>query len=268
MERPTPGEARPIQKTNTEPRLAIDRLGVHFGNRSALEDVSAAFGGSETISLLGPNGAGKSTLLKVIAGVLPATHGMVRFNGQPLTGHTSAIVYVPQRSSVDWTFPVSVIDVVLMALSRRRSRFLPFGGDDRERALRALDQVGMRQFAPVQIGQLSGGQQQRVFLARALVQDGDVYLLDEPFTGVDVPTQDLVVTIFDDLRRSGRTIVYATHDLAQAMKSSDQIVLLNRRLIANGPPDQTMTADNLRATFGGMAVLPVDAAHAVVRENR
>jgi ABC-type Mn2+/Zn2+ transport system ATPase subunit len=239
-------------------RLDVDRLGVHFGNRSALEDVSATFAAGETISLLGPNGAGKSTLLKVIAGVLPATHGVVRLDGLVLTEPNSAIVYVPQRTSVDWTFPVSVLDVVLMARSRRRSRLIPFGVDDRDLALAALDQVGMREFASVQIGQLSGGQQQRVFLARSLLQNGDVYLLDEPFTGVDVPTQDLVVSIFDNLRQAGRTIIYATHDLAQAMKSSDRILLLNRRIIAAGPPNETMTADNLRATFGGMAVLPVD----------
>jgi ABC-type Mn2+/Zn2+ transport system ATPase subunit len=249
----------PTFPPNTDaPRLQVDRLGVHFGNRSALENVSASFRAGETISLLGPNGAGKSTLLKVIAGVLPATHGSVRLHGHPLEGPNRAIVYVPQRSSVDWSFPVSVLDVVLMAHSKRRSRFVPFGRNDRDLALAALDQVGMRTFASVQIGQLSGGQQQRVFLARSLLQNGDVYLLDEPFTGVDVPTQELVVSIFDELRRSGRTIIYATHDLVQAQKSSDQIVLLNRSLIAAGRPNNTMTTDNLRATFGGMAILPVD----------
>jgi manganese/zinc/iron transport system ATP- binding protein len=203
----------------------------------------------------------------VIAGVLPATHGSVRLNGHPIVGPNSAVVYVPQRTSVDWTFPVSVLDVVLMARSRRRSRFIPFGGNDRDLSLAALDQVGMRQFASVQIGQLSGGQQQRVFLARSLIQNGDVYLLDEPFTGVDVPTQELVVSLFDDLRRSGRTIIYATHDLAQAMKSSDKIMLLNRHLIAAGPPSETMTTDNLRATFGGMAVLPIDSNQVIVGDT-
>jgi manganese/zinc/iron transport system ATP- binding protein len=154
----------------------------------------------------------------------------------------------------------------LMARTSRRSRLVPFGGEDRDRALAALDQVGMRQFAPVQIGQLSGGQQQRVFLARALLQDGDVYLLDEPFAGVDVPTQELVVSLFDQLRRSGRTIVYATHDLAQAMKSSDRIFLLNRHLIAAGAPLETMTASNLRATFGGQAIVTLDGGIFAVGE--
>lgn len=239
-------------------RLSIQHLGVHFGNRPALDDVSTVFESGETVSILGPNGAGKSTLLKVIAGVLPPTHGSVLLNGQPLTSHQASVVYVPQRTAVDWTFPVSVLDVVLMARAGHRSRLRAFSSSDRDQALAALDQVGMRHVAAVQIGQLSGGQQQRVFLARSLMQNGDVYLLDEPFTGVDVPTQELVVSLFDNLRRTGRTIVYATHDLAQAARSSDRIILLNRKLVAAGPPRATMTSDNLRATFGGMAILPFD----------
>ncbi len=252
----------------TAARLTVENLGVHFGDRSALEGVSVSFRAGESVSLLGPNGAGKSTLLKVIAGVLPPTHGRLALSGQPINGPNHAVVYVPQRSSVDWTFPVSVLDVVLMARARRRSRLVPLGNQDREHALAALDQVGMRRFAPVQIGQLSGGQQQRVFLARALLQEGEVYLLDEPFTGVDVPTQELVVSLFDQLRRAGQTIVYATHDLAQAMKSSDRIFLLNRKLIAAGPPAETMTAANLRATFGGQAIVPMDGGHVVLGEQQ
>ncbi|MER3437911.1 MAG: manganese ABC transporter ATP-binding protein, partial [Chloroflexota bacterium] len=135
---------------------------------------------------------------------------------------------------------------------------LPYGEADRAAALQALEQVGMRQLAPYQIGALSGGQQQRVFLARALVQDGEVFLLDEPFTGVDVPTQELVVSLFQQLRERGKTIIYATHDLDLAARSSDRIMLLNRRLIAIGAPREVLTAANLRATFGGQAVLPFD----------
>jgi manganese/zinc/iron transport system ATP- binding protein len=261
-------DRRSVQDRNGNTRLAVEALGVHFGDRSAIEGITVSFRAGETVSLLGPNGAGKSTLLKVIAGLLPPTHGTVTFEGRMIDGPDAAVVYVPQRSSVDWTFPVSVLDVVLMARRTRRSRLVPFGGGDRDRAMTALDQVGMRRFAPVQIGQLSGGQQQRVFLARALLQDGDVYLLDEPFTGVDVPTQDLVVSLFDQLRRSGRTIVYATHDLAQAMKSSDRIFLLNRHLIAAGAPAETMTAGNLRTTFGGQAILPIDGGFVATGESR
>ncbi|MGH2561899.1 MAG: metal ABC transporter ATP-binding protein [Thermomicrobiales bacterium] len=239
-------------------RLETTELSVHFEDRSALEDVSLAFGAGETTSLLGPNGAGKSTLLKVLSGMLPATHGQVRIDGRPVSRPNSRVVYVPQRTTVDWTFPVSVLDVTLLARAKRRSRWLPFGDDDGQRALAALDQVGMGQFAHVQIGALSGGQQQRVFLARALLQEGDVYLLDEPFAGVDVPTQQLLVGLFEQLRREGKTIVYATHDLAQAANSSDRIVLLNRRVVTSGPPQSALTAVNLRATFGGEAIVPFD----------
>jgi ABC-type Mn2+/Zn2+ transport system ATPase subunit len=239
-------------------RLETADLSVHFENRSALEAINLRFDAGETVSLLGPNGAGKSTLLKVLCGMLLPTHGAVRLNGQPLHRGNRGIVYVPQRTSVDWTFPVSVLDVVLMARGRVRQRWRPFGNNDVEAALHGLDEVGMRRLADVQIGALSGGQQQRAFLARALVQQGDVYLLDEPFAGVDVPTQELLVELFDQLRLQGKIVIYATHDLAQAAKSSDRIVLLNRRVIAAGPPAQVMTAQSLRVAFGGEAILPFD----------
>jgi ABC-type Mn2+/Zn2+ transport system ATPase subunit len=239
-------------------RLVTNELSVHFEYRSALDCVSLTFRAGQTTSLLGPNGAGKSTLLRVLAGMLPPTHGYVRLDGRPLRRADQEIVYVPQRSTVDWTFPVSVIEVVLMARANQRSRWLPFSSGDRDLAEAALDDVGMRRYAEVQIGALSGGQQQRVFLARALVEAGDVYLLDEPFAGVDIPTQELLINLFDQLRRDGKTIVYATHDLAQAAQSSDQIVLLNRQLVAAGPPHAVMTAANLKATFGGQAIIPLD----------
>ena len=230
--------------------LTIERLGVHFEERPALEDVSLTVSAGETIGLLGPNGAGKSTLLRCIAGMLPQTHGSITL-GTNSAGEQARPVYVPQRSSVDWTFPVSVLDVALMALRTKRSRFRPYSKADEQIALDALDRVGMRSFAPHQIGALSGGQQQRVFLARALIQEGDFYLLDEPFTGVDVPTQDLLIELFANLREQGKTIIYATHDLAQAHRSSTRIVLIRRRIVADGPPNEVMTAENLLTCFGG-----------------
>jgi len=217
--------------------------------------VNIRLGPAEIVGLLGPNGAGKSTLLKALAGMLPPTHGVVRLDGQLVRRPSPAVAYVPQRTGVDWSFPIGVLDVALMGRRLRRSRMAPLGAGDRADALDALERVGMRGLAQVQIGQLSGGQQQRVFLARALVQDGEVYLLDEPFAGVDVPTQELLVALFGRLRDAGKTIVYATHDLTQATVSSDRVLLLNRRLIAAGPPGEVMTAANLRATFGGQAVI-------------
>jgi manganese/zinc/iron transport system ATP- binding protein len=238
--------------------LVCDELSVHFEQRSALSGIEVAFHRGETVSLLGPNGAGKSTLLRVLAGLLPPTHGTVSLDGKPIEGANPVVIYVPQRTSVDWTFPVSVLDVVLMAKARGRPRLRPFDRRARDAALEALDRTGMRLYADVQIGQLSGGQQQRVFLARALLQQGEVYLLDEPFAGVDVPTQQLLVSLFTGLRNSGKTIVYATHDLSQAIHSSDRVLLLNRRLIADGPPSLVMTEENMKQTFGGQFIVPVD----------
>ena len=232
-------------------------MSIHFGDRSALENVDVRLGPAETVSLLGPNGAGKSTLLKALAGMLPPTHGIVRLDGRPVRRPSPAVAYVPQRTGVDWSFPIDVLDVALMGRRLRRSRLAPLGARDRSDALDALERVGMRHLAHVQIGQLSGGQQQRVFLARALVQEGDVYLLDEPFAGVDVPTQELLVNLFGRLRDTGKTIVYATHDLAQAAASSDRVLLLNRRVVADGPPGQVLTAANLRVAFGGQALVPI-----------
>ncbi len=237
----------------TAVRIQTQGLSVHFDDRSALEDIDLSLSPGETVALVGPNGAGKSTLMRVLAGILAPSHGRFLVDGVESHGPNPCIIYVPQRSAVDWTFPIDVTEVVLLARRKARSRLLPFGDPDRVAARDALRQVGMERFAGVQISRLSGGQQQRVFLARALIQNGDVYLLDEPFTGVDVPTQELVVEVLHGLAAQGKTIVYATHDLYQAFKSSDRVILLNRSVIANGPPNEVATEANLRATFGGRA---------------
>lgn len=244
-------------------RMQTQELSVHFGDRSALESIDLSLAPGEIVALVGPNGAGKSTLMRALAGMLAPSHGRVLLNGVESRGPNPCIVYVPQRSSVDWTFPIDVTEVVLLARRKQRSRLLPFGDLDRKSALDALRQVAMEPFAGVQISRLSGGQQQRVFLARALVQNGDVYLLDEPFTGVDIPTQEIVVEVLHDLAARGKTIVYATHDLYQAFRSSDRVILLNRSVIADGPPGEVATESNLRATFGGRSSIfdLVDLGH-------
>lgn len=254
----TAAPANPVSYGQVQqPRLRTEGLSVHFGNRSALEEIDLAFFPGTMTSLVGPNGAGKSTLLKCLDGILKPAHGVVLLDGQPVTRPTSRVAYVPQRSDVDWSFPISVLDVTLMGRALRGNRFLPIPSRDRQDALAALDEVGMARFAAVQIGALSGGQQQRVFIARALLQSADVYLLDEPFTGVDLPTQSLVLEILADLRDAGRTIIFATHDLAMAGEAADVCLLLNRRVIAAGSPADVLTAENLRATFGGAALLPL-----------
>ena len=232
-------------------RIEIHGLSVHFEDRPALTDINLALHPGEIVALVGPNGAGKSTLMRVLAGILAPSHGQVLIDGADVSGPDPCIIYVPQRSAVDWSFPIDVIGVVLLARRAARSRLLPYSQADRRAALDALQKVDMDEYAPVQISRLSGGQQQRVFLARALVQDGDVYLLDEPFAGVDIPTQEIVVGVLQNLAAHGKTIVYATHDLHQAFRSSDRVILLNRRIIADGPPDQVATNEHLRSTFGG-----------------
>jgi ABC-type Mn2+/Zn2+ transport system ATPase subunit len=244
--------------TSRVPRMQTMHLSVHFEDRSAIEDVSLDFRAGETTSLVGPNGAGKSTLLKCLDGILAPTHGEVLLDGQPVFRPSPRVAYVPQRSDVDWKFPISVLDVALMGRSLRANRLVPVPSRDREDALAALAEVRMRRFAPIQIGALSGGQQQRVFIARALLQEADVFLLDEPFSGVDAPTQALVLRVLDDLRLAGKTIIFATHDLAMAERSADVCVMLNRHVVATGPPAMVLTVPNLQATFGGTAVVNLD----------
>jgi manganese/zinc/iron transport system ATP- binding protein len=240
------------------PRMRTMSLGVHFEDRSAIEDVNLDFHAHETTALVGPNGAGKSTLLRCLDGILAPTHGEVFLDGQLVHRPSPRIAYVPQRSDVDWRFPISVLDVALMSRALRANRFLPVSDRDREDALTALAEVRMRRFAHVQIGALSGGQQQRVFIARALLQEADVFLLDEPFSGVDAPTQALVLQVLNDLRSAGKTIVFATHDLAMTERSADVCVMLNHRVVAAGPPAQVLTVHNLQATFGGAADLDIE----------
>jgi manganese/zinc/iron transport system ATP- binding protein len=247
-----------VETAAAVPRLRTVELSIHFEDRSALEDITLAFGAGEMTALLGPNGAGKSTLLKALAGIVPPTHGRVLLDGEPLRKPSPRIAYVPQRSEVDWKFPIAVLEVAAMGCALRAPRLLPLPRRVRDEARAALARVGMDRYAAVQIGALSGGQQQRVFLARALLQEGAVYLLDEPFTGVDAPTQALVCDILGELRAAGRTIVLATHDLTLARSTADRCVLLRQRVVAAGPPVDVLTAANLRAAFGGAAVLPAD----------
>lgn len=251
--------ALPVVGQQLVPRLVTEHLAVHFEQRSALEDINLSFYPSQIVSLIGQNGAGKSTLLKCLAGILTPTHGVVLLNGEPMTRPSTAIAYVPQRSDVDWTFPISVLDVALMGQGLHSSRLFPLSSPQRRVALAALDRVGMAALAGVQIGALSGGQQQRVFLARAILQQADIFLLDEPFSGIDIPTQHLVLDVLRDLRQGGCTVVYATHDLAMAEESADMCVILNRRLVAAGPPREVITAENLKIAFGGAALLPASA---------
>jgi manganese/iron transport system ATP-binding protein len=202
------------------------------------------------VAVVGPNGAGKSTLFKAISGIIKPTSGQISIFGQPPGGHI-CIAYVPQRSQIDWSFPVTVADVVMMGRSGKIGLFRWPSKKDWEIVYDALEQVSMRELSTRQIGELSGGQQQRVFLARALAQEAELLLLDEPFTGLDAPSQQAILHILDIVRARGVTALVSTHDLDLAARNFDKMMLLNRRVIAYGPPDQVFVTEKLIEAYGG-----------------
>ena len=228
---------------------------VAYQGRRVLWDIDYDAPAGKLIAIVGPNGAGKSTLIKAALELVPLTDGEVRFFGQPYRTQRNRIGYVPQRTSVDWDFPVNALDVVTMGLYRQIGWFRPVTRPFRQKALAALERVGLGEFANRQISELSGGQQQRVFLARALVQDADLYLMDEPFAGVDAATERAIVDLLRELRGKGKTAMVVHHDLQTVSEYFDDVLLLNMRLIASGPVQQAFTTENLRATYGGMLAL-------------
>ncbi|MGJ7456323.1 metal ABC transporter ATP-binding protein [Halomonas sp. MA07-2] len=231
--------------------LAIHGLTVSYDHRPVVHSVDFVTPPGSMSAIIGPNGAGKSSLLKAALGITRRLTGDVRVFGRPYAQMTRHVAYVPQRNSVDWDFPARVIDVVVMGLFRDL-RWWQFGGrEQRRRAMQALTRVGMEAFAERQIGQLSGGQQQRVFLARALVQEADLTILDEPFAGVDAATETAIVEVLKSLRDEGRTLLCVHHDLATVRDYFDHVLLLNVRRIAAGPVDEAFTEANLQATYGG-----------------
>jgi manganese/zinc/iron transport system ATP- binding protein len=231
--------------------LAIRGLTVGYGGKVALLSVDATVPAARMVGILGPNGAGKSTLLKAALGIVPRLSGHITVFGTAMPEALRRIAYVPQRASVDWDFPALVIDVVMMGLWRQLGLLRLAGRRHRARALACLDRVGMADFAQRQIGELSGGQQQRVFIARALAQDADLYLLDEPLAGVDAATERTVIAVLRGLRAEGRTVVCVHHDLSTVAEYFDHVLMLNVRRIAEGPVATAFTAANLQATYGG-----------------
>lgn len=239
------------------PALEISHLTVRYAGVLALDDASARLAPAAMTAIVGPNGAGKSTLLKAALGIVPVEDGRVRFMGRPLNEVRALVAYMPQRSSIDWDFPVRVIDVVLMGMYRQMGLWRPVSGKDRARAMDCLDRVGMAEFAQRQIGALSGGQQQRVFLARALAQGAELYLLDEPFAGVDAATEAAIIGVLRRLRDEGAAIVAVHHDLSTVPGWFDRVLLLNRAVVAEGPVGEAFTAETVARTYGGS--LPLGA---------
>jgi len=231
--------------------LAIRGLTVSYGEKPAVFSVDATFPQQAMSAIVGPNGAGKSTLLKATLGVVPRLSGEISVYCVPLEKARHRIAYGPQRGSVDWDFPTTVMDVVLMGLYRRLGLLGRVRAAERKAAHAALERVGMANFAQRQIGQLSGGQQQRVFLARALAQGADLYLLDEPFAGVDAATERAIIDVLKGLKADGRSVVAVHHDLSTVKDYFDHVFLINVRKIAEGAVATTFTAQNLQATYGG-----------------
>jgi manganese/zinc/iron transport system ATP- binding protein len=226
-------------------------LTVAYGGEPAVASVDMTVEPGSMTAIVGPNGAGKSTLLKAVLGIVPRLAGTVLVHGRPLERSRGEVAYVPQRASVDWDFPARVLDVVLMGMSRELGLLKPVRARHRDRAMDCLARVGMEDFAARQIGQLSGGQQQRVFLARALAQGASLYLLDEPFAGVDAATERAVLSVLAALRAEGATVVAVHHDLATVRGHFSHVLLMNVKRIAEGPVDRVFTAANLQATYGG-----------------
>jgi ABC-type Mn2+/Zn2+ transport system ATPase subunit len=224
---------------------------VGYGDRIALENVNLAVEAGSLLAVVGPNGAGKSTLLKLMAGLIRPWHGRVEVLGHPAGQQARRVAYVPQAELVDWGFPVTVGDVVMMGRYPALGRLRRPGSEDRRAVSAALEQVGMAAFASTQIGSLSGGQRRRVFLARALAAAPDLFLLDEPVTGVDATTQEDLMDILEAEARSGKTVVATTHDLACAAQRFQQVAAVNRTILAHGPSSLILDPEVLARTYGG-----------------
>jgi manganese/zinc/iron transport system ATP- binding protein len=241
----------------------VHDLTVAYHKKPVLWGIDLVVPPGRLIGIVGPNGAGKSTLIKAAMGLLPASSGWVKVFGEPVKKNLQRVGYVPQRESVDWDFPVSVMDVVLMGrygrlgLIRRPSR------EDRDVARACLDKVKMLPYAARQISNLSGGQQQRVFLARALAQESDLYFMDEPFSGVDAATETAIIELLHELKHKGKTLLVVHHDLPTARNYFDMLLLLNMRVVAFGPTDEVFTFELLQKTYGGRLTILSEVAEAV-----
>lgn len=231
--------------------LRVEQLSAAYQKNIVLRNVNFQVQAGSLTGIVGPNGAGKSTLIKTLLNIHPALSGTVTFFGSPLKKVKKRIGYVPQRSSVDWDFPASALDVVMMGLYGKIGWLKRPKKQHRELAFKALKKVGMAHYAGRQIQQLSGGQQQRVFLARALVQEADLYFMDEPLAGVDARTERAIMDILDELKKQGKTVMVVHHDLQTVTDYFDHVLFLNRTVITHGKTEDVFTEENIRKTYGG-----------------
>jgi len=243
--------------------LQIHDMTIAYHKKPVLWDVDLEVPAGKLVGIVGPNGAGKSTMIKAVMGLVPKASGWVKVYGRPYEEMRQVIGYVPQRESVDWDFPISALEVVLMGRYGRLGWVRRPGVEDRRLAREALAKVGMAEYAERQISQLSGGQQQRVFLARALVQDARLYLMDEPFSGVDAATERAIIDLLVELRSQHKTILVVHHDLQTVTNYFDWVIMINMRVVANGPTAEVFTNENLQKTYGGRLTLLSEAAQAM-----
>ena len=232
-------------------RIEIRGLSVSYGRKTALSNVYLDLEPGYVYGLIGGNGSGKSTLFKAVLGLIPADAGTVRINGQPVAAIRQQIAYIPQKEEIDWTFPATVMDIVLMGRYPYHGVFDRLNAQDREKAQAALDLLGITHLRDKQIGELSGGQQQRVFIARALCQEAELYFFDEPFVGVDITTEARIMEIVRELAAQGKFVVIIHHDLAKVREYFDRLIMMNQRVVAAGETAAVFTDDNIRQTYGG-----------------
>ncbi|MEQ7053409.1 metal ABC transporter ATP-binding protein [Paenibacillaceae sp. P-4] len=252
-----------MDKGNTP--LRVSGLTVAYQKKPVLRNVSFTIPEGNLIGIIGPNGAGKSTLIKSVLGLIPRVSGEVNIFGKPYAESRKRVGYVPQRESVDWDFPTNALDVVMMGRYGHLGWFKRPGAKEKEVALDCLAKVGMADFADRQISQLSGGQQQRVFLARALAQNADIYFMDEPFVGVDAMTEKAIITLLNELKRQGKTVLVVHHDLATVKEYFDWVMLLNVELVACGETEKIFNTSMLQQTYGGrLTVLDQNAGAVMV----
>lgn len=246
--------------------IEVHNLTTTYGGAPVLWDVDFELPAGKIIGIIGPNGSGKTTLLKTIMGLLEPSSGFVKIFDKELDKMREKIAYVPQRESVDWDFPASVFDVVMMGRYRKNNLFKRTNKTDIEIVNECIEKVGLTEFKKRQIAQLSGGQQQRVFIARALAQQAEIYLMDEPFVGVDAATENSILRLLEEMKGAGKTVLMIHHDLQTVSDYFDYLVLLNTRLIAKGQPQDVLTKENLTNAYGGQLTL-LDKVANLIKEN-
>lgn len=243
------------------PALEVHDLTVSYDKKPVLYGIDLCAKAGELVGIMGPNGAGKSTFMKTVMGLIQPTEGWVRIFGEPVYKQLKRVAYVPQRESIDWDFPVSVFDVALMGRYGKLGLLRRPKSTDKDFAAHCLERVGLLEFAKRQISELSGGQQQRVFLARALAQESELYFMDEPFAGIDVTTERLLIELFQELKAKGKSLFIVHHDIGSAKHYFDSLILLNMRLIAFGPTQSVLTEQVLNETYGGRLNILSQMAH-------